>query len=64
MHWAESSAPRRSNATSVRCPAVHERDDVLDAFAGAWTARRHAAAQHLQLGGEVDARGLRMEVIA
>jgi predicted RNase H-like nuclease len=40
------------------------RDDILDAFAGAWTARRHAAARHLQLGGDVDARGLRMEVIA
>jgi predicted RNase H-like nuclease len=39
-------------------------DDILDALAGAWTARRHAAAQHLQLGGDVDARGLRMEVIA
>jgi predicted RNase H-like nuclease len=40
------------------------RDDILDAFAGAWTARRHAAAQHLQLGGDLDAHGLRMEVIA
>jgi predicted RNase H-like nuclease len=39
-------------------------DDVLDAFAGAWTARRHAAAQHLRLGGDLDAHGLRMEVIA
>jgi predicted RNase H-like nuclease len=39
-------------------------DDVLDAFAGAWTARRFASAHHLQLGGDVDERGLRMEVIA
>jgi predicted RNase H-like nuclease len=39
-------------------------DDVLDAFAGAWTARRYAAARHLQLGGDVDDRGLRMEVVA
>jgi predicted RNase H-like nuclease len=45
-------------------PRGAQRDDVLDAFAGAWTARRHAAAQHLQLGGDLDARGLRMEVIA
>jgi predicted RNase H-like nuclease len=45
-------------------PRGAQRDDILDAFAGAWTARRHAAAQHLQLGGDVDARGLRMEVIA
>jgi predicted RNase H-like nuclease len=41
-----------------------QRDDILDAFAGAWTARRYSAAQHLQLGGDVDGRGLRMEVIA
>jgi predicted RNase H-like nuclease len=39
-------------------------DDVLDAFAGAWTARRYAAAAHLQLGGQLDDRGLRMEVVA
>jgi predicted RNase H-like nuclease len=45
-------------------PAGAGSDDVLDAFAGAWTARRHATAQHLQLGGDVDARGLRMEVVA
>lgn len=45
-------------------PAGAGIDDVLDAFAGAWTARRHAVAQHLQLGGDVDERGLRMEVVA
>ncbi len=39
-------------------------DDVLDAFAGAWTARRYAAAAHLQLGGDLDERRLRMEVVA
>jgi predicted RNase H-like nuclease len=39
-------------------------DDVLDAFAGAWTARRHAAGDSLRLGGQVDERGLRMEVLA
>jgi predicted RNase H-like nuclease len=47
-----------------RAPRGAQRDDVLDALAGAWTARRRAAAQHLQLGGDLDARGLRMEVIA
>jgi hypothetical protein len=36
----------------------------LYAFAGAWTARRYAAAAHLQLGGDLDERGLRMEVVA
>jgi predicted RNase H-like nuclease len=38
-------------------------DDVLDAFVAAWSARRWAAQTHLQLGGEVDERGLRMEMI-
>jgi predicted RNase H-like nuclease len=47
-----------------KAPRGAQRDDIIDAFAGAWTARRHAAAQHLQLGGDEDARGLRMEVIA
>jgi predicted RNase H-like nuclease len=45
-------------------PTGAQADDVLDAFAGAWTARRFASAHHLQLGGDVDVRGLRMEVIA
>ena len=40
------------------------RDDVLDALALAWTARRYAAGSCLRLGGEVDETGLRMEVIA
>jgi predicted RNase H-like nuclease len=39
-------------------------DDVLDALAGAWTARRYAAGSCLRLGGEVDGTGLHMEVIA
>jgi predicted RNase H-like nuclease len=39
-------------------------DDVLDALAGAWTARRYAAGTCLRLGGEVDETGLRMEVVA
>ena len=39
-------------------------DDVLDALIGVWTARRHATQAHVQLGGELDATGLRMEVIA
>jgi predicted RNase H-like nuclease len=47
------------------CPPSGARaDDVLDAFAGAWTARRFARGAHVRLGGELDARGLRMEVIA
>jgi len=47
-----------------RVPRGAQLDDVLDAFAGAWTARRHAAGRHLQLGGDTDERGLRMEVVA
>ncbi len=39
-------------------------DDVLDAFAGAWTARRLARGCAVRVGGDVDARGLRMEVVA
>jgi predicted RNase H-like nuclease len=38
-------------------------DDVLDAFVAAWSARRWASKTHLQLGGDVDERGLRMEMI-
>jgi len=46
-------------------PAGAKRDDVLDAMVGAWTARRHVAGAHLALGGgEVDERGLRMEIVA
>jgi hypothetical protein len=29
-----------------------------------WTARRYATHAHVQLGGELDATGLRMEMIA
>ena len=39
-------------------------DDVLDALALAWTARRYLDGSCLRLGGELDATGLRMEVIA
>ena len=38
-------------------------DDVLDALVGAWTAQRYAADLHIQLGGETDETGLRMEMI-
>jgi predicted RNase H-like nuclease len=49
----------------LRKPPPNSRtDDVLDAFAGAWTARRYAAGAHLRLGGQLDERGLRMEVVA
>ena len=52
-------------ARHAACPPAGARaDDVLDAFAGAWTALRVASGTHLRLGGERDERGLRMEVVA
>ncbi len=39
-------------------------DDVLDAYAAAWSARRWADGTFHRLGGETDGRGLRMEMIA
>jgi predicted RNase H-like nuclease len=48
----------------ARPPAGAASDDVLDALVGAWTARRYMNGTHLQLGGESDEVGLRMEIIA
>jgi len=45
-------------------PKGSSSDDVFDALALAWTARRHAAGSALRLGGDVDETGLRMVVIA
>ncbi len=57
--------PERSSTMCAEVPpAGAQRDDVLDAFAGAWTARRFARGAHLHLGGQLDERGLRMEIIA
>jgi predicted RNase H-like nuclease len=39
-------------------------DDILDAFAAAWSATRWLSGRHVQLGGDIDSRGLRMEMIA
>ena len=38
-------------------------DDVLDAFATAWTARRVLAGTAEHVGGDLDGRGLRMEIV-
>jgi predicted RNase H-like nuclease len=51
-------------ATTAAPPAGAARDDVLDALALAWTARRHVAGDAVRLGGETDDRGLRMEITA
>jgi predicted RNase H-like nuclease len=47
----------------ARAPGA-QRDDVLDALALAWTARRYLDGSCLRFGGELDATGLRMEVVA
>jgi predicted RNase H-like nuclease len=38
-------------------------DDIVDAFAVAWSARRWLTRTYVRLGGERDERGLRMEII-
>ena len=38
-------------------------DDVLDALAVLWSARRAAEGRAHRLGGELDPRGLRMEIV-
>jgi len=48
---------------NVRLPGTQP-DDVLDAFVAAWSARRWVSKSYMQLGGELDERGLRMEMIA
>lgn len=55
---------RELEAHLRRPPPGARADDVLDAFAAAWTARRLARGCAVRVGGEVDARGLRMEVVA
>jgi predicted RNase H-like nuclease len=45
-------------------PKGASRDDVFDAFALAWTARRALTRSCIRLGGQTDETGLRMEVIA
>jgi predicted RNase H-like nuclease len=45
-------------------PRGATREDVLDALAGVWTARRYATGECVRLGGEEDETGLCMAVIA
>jgi predicted RNase H-like nuclease len=55
--------PTREDAGSLARPAAA--DDVLDAIAAAWTARRLAEGQARRLPDDppLDARGLRMEMV-
>lgn len=39
-------------------------DDILDAFVVTWSVGRWLTGTHVQLGGELDRRGLRMEIVA
>ena len=48
---------------SVVRPIAAAPDDILDAFVAAWTARRLVTGTSVRLGGELDERGLRMEMI-
>jgi predicted RNase H-like nuclease len=50
-------------ATADIRPRGTQPDDVLDALVGAWTARRYLSGLHTRLGGDLNARGLRMEII-
>lgn len=57
------AVPTRAEARGVARPAGA--DDVLDAIAAAWTARRQAEGREMRLPDEpaTDAQGLRMEII-
>ena len=52
------------DARVVLRPAGTRPDDILDAYVAAWTAQRWIAHTCIRLGGDLDARGLRMEMIA
>ena len=43
---------------------ILQKDDVLDAFAALWTARRIEAGTARTFGGELDAEGLPMRIVA
>jgi len=55
--------PDVDDHATIRVPATRP-DDVLDAFVAAWSALRWLTKTHVQLGGDVDRNGIRMEMIA
>jgi predicted RNase H-like nuclease len=75
-HHKASTAGREERLAALRSvfPAIELQsvvdldgvapDDVLDAFVAAWTARRWLARDCEEIGGDLDERGLRMEMIA
>jgi predicted RNase H-like nuclease len=62
LHVLRTIFPDIDDHANRRIPGTQP-DDVLDAFVGAWSARRWLSRTHLQLGGDLDERGLRMEMI-
>jgi hypothetical protein len=63
--WVLVVADSESNvSTSVERITFVGTDDILDAFAAAWSARLWRERSHVQLGGDNDSRDLRMENIA
>jgi predicted RNase H-like nuclease len=71
-HTPEGLAERRALVTAhvgplPPCPAGARDDDLLDAHAALWSARRFAAGRHVTLPDELverDARGLVMRIVA
>jgi predicted RNase H-like nuclease len=55
--------PSVDEISGPRIPGTRP-DDVLDALVAAWSAHRWLDGRHVQLGGDIDRRGLRMEIIA
>lgn len=49
--------------TAVRIPGTRP-DDVLDAYAATWSAQRYFRRTNERLGGDLDERGLWMEIVA
>ncbi|MDQ3547510.1 MAG: DUF429 domain-containing protein [Chloroflexota bacterium] len=56
--------PETRNAARKRAPFASA-DDLLDALAVVWTARRHASGQSRRLWAEpaIDAHGIRMQIV-
>lgn len=63
LHALRAAFPNVESVSAARVRGTQP-DDVLDAFVGAWSARRFAIGVHRRLGGELDESGLRMEMIA
>jgi predicted RNase H-like nuclease len=63
LHALEAVFPNVQSVSAARVRGTQP-DDILDAYVGAWSARRFVIGTNLQLGGDVDETGLRMEMVA